>query len=58
MKCNNCNGDGFFKCKTCSGEGIDYGVHQCDSCSGTGEFTCKSCGGKGKIKLLKKLKSN
>jgi DnaJ-class molecular chaperone len=58
MKCKNCDGSSLLNCKTCSGEGFDFGNHKCNSCSGEGVISCSSCEGKGTIGFFKWLKSS
>lgn len=57
MKCKSCEGTGKTKCRTCSGEGIEYGTKTCQPCGGKGLVLCDRCEGEGKVGFMKWLKS-
>ncbi|MFC4388064.1 hypothetical protein ACFOZ1_09615 [Gracilibacillus marinus] len=57
MKCKSCDGEALVRCSSCSGEGIDYGIHKCETCAGEGQLACLECEGTGKVSLFKKFGS-
>lgn len=50
--CPDCEGDGYWNCSTCDGEGEDEDGNTCEDCDGRGYVTCETCDGYGTLLSL------